>query len=73
VLLDLNLPGMGGLEFLGWIKSTPVLRRFPVIVQPAASHPDDVRNAYDNGASGYLVKPIDMDRFIKAIRAFEDF
>lgn len=73
VVVDLNLPGMGGREFLGWVKSVPELKRIPVIVQSASDHPEDIRDAYDKGANGYIVKPIDMDGYMKIMRAFEDF
>ncbi len=73
VLLDLNLPGMGGHEFLGWIKAAPALKRIPVIVQSASEHPEDIRDAYDKGANSYIVKPIDMDGFMTTMRAFEGF
>lgn len=57
ILLDLRLPRMGGREVLEHVKEHPVLRRVPVVVLTTSKAPDDVRDAYDRHANGYLVKP----------------
>jgi len=69
ILLDLSMPVMGGLEFLRALKSDPELRVIPTVVLTASSHEADRRNAYALGAAGYLVKPMEFDRFAEVVGA----
>lgn len=73
VLLDLNLPKMGGLEVLREIKSDPSLRAITVIVLTTSQMMEDVRSAYDLAANCYVVKPVDLDEFFHAIAGIEEF
>jgi hypothetical protein len=73
ILLDLSMPVMSGLEFLKAVKSDPELRVIPTVVLTASNHEADRRNAYEFGAAGYLVKPIDVDRFAEVVRAIERY
>jgi chemotaxis family two-component system response regulator Rcp1 len=73
VLLDLNLPRMDGREVLGQIKGDPALRRIPVVVLTSSEAAGDVGGAYDLHANGYVAKPVDLDRFIHAVRSIADF
>lgn len=57
VVLDLNMPGIGGLETLRIIKSEPALRRIPVVILTTSAADDDIALSYDAGASSYVVKP----------------
>lgn len=61
VLLDLNMPGADGRELLELFRSRE--RAVPVIVLSTSSHPDDVSFCYDKGANGYLVKPLEFERW----------
>ncbi len=60
VLLDLNLPGSGGLSLLKRIKGAQALKSTPVIVWSTSDQPRDVSAAYENGANGYIVKPMGL-------------
>jgi CheY-like chemotaxis protein len=73
VLLDLNMPGLGGRETLRRIRRTPSLRPLVVIIVTTSESRDDVRNCYEAGANGYVVKPLDLDQLITAARRIEDF
>lgn len=73
VLLDLNLPGKDGREVLAEIRTDAVLRNTPVIVLTSSAADKDVSHAYDHWANCYVVKPIDLDDFIAAVRSIEDF
>jgi CheY-like chemotaxis protein len=73
ILLDLNLPGMGGLELLAEIKGDPDLRRIPVIVLTTSRAEEDVRRAYDLHANCYVAKPAGLDRFVEMVKAIEGF
>lgn len=73
ILLDLNLPGLGGHEVLAEIKADPVLRRIPVIVLSSSQAPEEIQRVYDLHGNAYVVKPVDLDRFLEAMRSVEAF
>lgn len=73
VLLDLNLPRRSGLDVLRHIKRSPMLRNIAVVMLTTSEAPSDITAAYDLNANCYIVKPLDIDRFAKAVRAIEDF
>jgi CheY-like chemotaxis protein len=73
VLLDLRLPRMGGQEVLAEIKRDPDLRRIPVVIMTSSDDEKDILQAYDRHANCYIHKPIDMDKFMEAVRSIEDF
>ncbi len=57
IVLDLNMPVMGGHEFLRRAKADEALRAIPVMVLSTSEHPRDIQGAYHNYANGYFVKP----------------
>jgi len=67
ILLDLKMPGQGGLEFLEAIKKHENLRAIPVVVITTSALEADVLNAYRLGAAGYVLKPVDINEFVAAI------
>lgn len=73
VLLDLNLPKKDGREVLREIKADPHTRLIPVVVLTTSDDEEDVLRSYDLHANAYLVKPIDVLRFIKMIQSLESF
>ena len=73
VLLDLNLPKKDGREVLAEMKADPVLRRIPVIILTSSSAELDIVGAYDLYANCYIVKPVDLDQFVKIVGSIEDF
>jgi CheY-like chemotaxis protein len=73
ILLDLNLPRKDGREVLEEIKAHPDLRRIPVVVLTTSSAEEDVVKTYDLHANCYIAKPIDLARFIRAVKAVENF
>ncbi len=73
VLLDLNLPGKDGREVLGEMKTDPFLRRIPVVILTTSSAEADVLKSYDLYANCYIVKPVDLEQFVKVVRSIEDF
>lgn len=64
ILLDLNMPKIGGLEVLQKIKSHPEFKTIPVVVLTTSSESVDLKAAYQSGANSYIVKPVDFDKFI---------
>ncbi len=73
MLLDLNIPRRNGREVLAAVKSDPELCRIPVLVLTTSQAQEDIRCAYQLNANGYISKPVDLDRFIAAVRAIEEF
>jgi CheY-like chemotaxis protein len=73
ILLDLHMPRMGGMEVLAQIKQHPDWKRIPVVIMTSSSDEKDVLGAYNEHANCYITKPIDMDRFMEAVRSIEDF
>ncbi len=59
VLLDLNLPGMNGLDVLQRMRGHEHWRCVPVIMLSGSSRPAEVRNAHLAGANSYVTKPLD--------------
>jgi CheY-like chemotaxis protein len=57
ILLDINMPGLSGLELLAQVKADAALRRIPVVMLTSSELPADVARAYALGASGYISKP----------------
>jgi chemotaxis family two-component system response regulator Rcp1 len=73
ILLDLNLPRMGGREVLAAIKEDSQLRRIPVVILTTSNDEQDILRAYDLHANCYITKPVDFEQFITVIRAIEGF
>jgi len=68
ILLDLNLPKVDGLEVLKVIKSDPITKIIPVIVLTSSSEEKDIIESYRLGVNSYIVKPVDFDKFVEAIK-----
>lgn len=68
ILLDLNMPGMNGREFLATVKADMHFSSIPVVVLTTSEVERDVGAVYKLGASGFITKPADMDEFIDAMR-----
>lgn len=60
ILLDLNMPGMSGLEFLGAIKDSVRLKSIPIIIITADGSKESVIRCLRKGAMDYLVKPLNL-------------
>ena len=67
VLLDLNLPRMGGIEFLRELRADPVLKNLPVIVLTSSNEPGDRAAAFEYEVNDYIVKPHTFDEFSDAM------
>jgi CheY-like chemotaxis protein len=63
ILLDLNLPKMGGIEFLKELRADPVLSSLQVIVLTSSNEPSDRAAAFEYEVDDYIVKPHTFDEF----------
>jgi two-component system, chemotaxis family, response regulator Rcp1 len=73
ILLDLNLPRMGGLEVLGKIKDDLELRVIPVVILTTSQDEADIAKSYRSHANCYIAKPVDFEKFMQVVRSLEDF
>ncbi len=73
VLLDLNLPGVSGLEVLSTMKKDPKLRVIPVIILTNSTSPEDVNRCYSAYANAYVRKAIGFDAMAKTINTTGQF
>ncbi len=69
MVLDLGLPGMGGRELLGRLRSVDTLRRMPIIILTGSADEDLEPVLMDEGADDYIRKPIDPPRFVARVKA----
>lgn len=73
VLLDLNMPKMGGIEFLRELRADPNLRAIPVIVLTTSQEDKDKVEAYHLNVAGYIVKPVTFTNFVKVVAALNQY
>jgi two-component system, response regulator len=67
ILLDLNMPKMGGLDVLRVIKGDERTRSIPVIVMTSSKQDSDIIASYNLGVNSYVVKPVAFEGFSKAV------
>lgn len=70
VIVDVQIPGVDGLNFTSQFKAVPMLAQVPVIAVTAFALSGDEQKAYAAGCDGYLPKPIDVLNFAAQVRAF---
>ena len=68
VVLDLNMPKMGGLDVLRRIRSEPRTRELPVVVLTTSDEERDIVESYKLGANSYVRKPVEFEAFENAIQ-----
>ena len=73
ILLDLNLPKYDGRHILQTLKGDPDLQHIPVVVLTTSSAQEDVLRSYELHANAYVTKPVDLDRYIDAVRQIDNF
>lgn len=71
ILLDINMPKMNGIEFLRELRNDPKLKSISVIVLTTSNEERDVVSAYDLNVAGYILKPVELDKFIEAVRTLD--
>lgn len=69
ILLDVKMPGVTGLGVLHWIRQHPEFDPVPVVMLTSSNQERDLREAFVNGANGYLLKPSNADELTTLLRA----
>lgn len=67
VLLDLKLPGMGGLDVLRRIRGNEATRRVPVVILTTSDDEADIISGYNLGVNSYIRKPVDFSSFVGVV------
>jgi two-component system response regulator len=70
ILLDLRLPKVDGQQVLRSLKADRDLQQIPTVILTTSKAEQDLVGAYGHGASSYLVKPVDFEKFASLMEAF---
>jgi chemotaxis family two-component system response regulator Rcp1 len=73
ILLDINLPRINGHEVLKYIKSDPKLKHIPVVMLTTSSSEKEILASYQNYASSFISKPVDVNDFLKVVSEIESY
>lgn len=71
IFLDLNMPKMNGIEFLKVAQGEYVLKKIPVIMLTTSKEDRHVVESFKVGAGGYVVKPVDIEKFLNTVRLLD--
>src|SRR5262252_926917 len=69
LLLDIRMPQVDGIEVLRQVKEHRELRKVPVIMLTTTDDPREVERCHAIGCAGYIVKPVDYEKFAEAINS----
>jgi len=67
IYLDVEMPGMSGLQLLEKIKNEPTLRDIPVVMMTGVSDEEQMRAAARAGANSYTIKPANAEQFLRTV------
>ena len=73
ILLDLNMPGMGGKEFLRRVKAVPEFEAIPVVILTTSESDKDILDSFKLQAAGYVRKPVTIAGFQEIMRTLTDY
>jgi CheY-like chemotaxis protein len=73
ILLDLNMPKMGGIEFLRELRKIEHLKTISVFVMTTSNEDNDKVEAYNLNVAGYILKPLSMDQFMDVVSTLNSY
>jgi CheY-like chemotaxis protein len=73
ILMDINLPGISGIQALKILHEDPVTRHIPILAISANAMPRDIKKGLDAGFFRYLTKPIKIKEFMDALNVALEF
>lgn len=73
ILLDIDLPGVNGIELLKKLRKDEHVALVPVIMFSTSDNPADVKECYSNGANAYVVKPAGIDQLASSLTSIYNF
>jgi CheY-like chemotaxis protein len=68
ILLDLNMPKVGGIEFLAILKKNDDIKHIPTVILTTSDNQKDLEECYRLGVSGYVLKPLKYDDYVEKIK-----
>ncbi|MFQ3181290.1 MAG: CheY-like chemotaxis protein [Polaribacter sp.] len=68
ILLDLNMPKVGGIEFLSILKKNDNIKHIPTVILTTSDNQKDLEECYRLGVSGYVLKPLKYDDYVEKIK-----
>ena len=68
ILLDIQMPKVNGIEVLTALKSDPRTKMIPVVMLTSSKEDPDIKACYQLGANSYIVKPVNFESFVEAIK-----
>lgn len=69
IFLDLNLPKVNGIDVLKTIKQSVLLRSTPIVILTTSNNENDIFQAYEAGASGFVRKPATIEEYERTLNA----
>lgn len=73
ILLDLNMPGMGGKGFLKAMKKDDRFKHIPVVILTTSDSDKDILESYQLQAAGYIKKPVQFEDFQTMVKGVEQY
>jgi CheY-like chemotaxis protein len=73
ILLDIKMPKMDGIQVLEKLKNDPELKKIPVIMLTASKEEIDLYKSYEIGTNAFVVKPVEFEDFIDAVKIVGNF
>jgi CheY-like chemotaxis protein len=73
ILLDINMPRMGGIEFLRELRATDSIKHISVFVMTTSNEEQDKVNAYKLNVAGYILKPLSIESFISSVAMLNNY
>jgi len=73
ILLDLNMPRMGGIEFLHELRKDDILKNISVFIMTTSNEDKDKVDAYNLNVAGYILKPLSMENFVSAVSILKNY
>ncbi len=73
ILLDLNMPRIGGFELMKIMKADEGLKKIPVVVLTTSDVDENVNRSFEMGAAGYIVKAGDFKKFVEVMRIMDTY
>ncbi|MBJ7428454.1 MAG: response regulator [Candidatus Methylacidiphilales bacterium] len=73
ILLDLNMPKMGGIEFLRELRKDENLKNLSVFVMTTSNEDNDKVEAFNLNVAGYILKPLSMDQFMDVVSTLNSY
>jgi CheY-like chemotaxis protein len=73
VLLDIKMPKVDGFEVLRTVKADDRMKKIPVVILTSSREESDLVESYNLGVNAYVVKPVDFQQFIDAVKKLGAF